>query len=181
MTAPRITASEVPSSPSSSVTPTSHHASNTHPSSRPTSGGAIEQNPSTPPLSVGAIENKNSGSGSGSGVNDQPDVTIMPFLLGDGEEEKASSFVPSSIAGSSSSRAGRPVRWSMAYLRDNAEKGCGKIFGMGNFGETGAVGRGLAFFVVLQERRGSQARKQFFFFINYGMDPSTRNAYSEQS
>ena len=65
--------------------------------------------------------------------NDEPE-RIMTFQLGDGEEEEASSFVPSSIAGS---RVGRPVRWSMEYLRDNVEGGCGKILATGNFGETG--------------------------------------------
>ena len=58
----------------------------------------------------------------------------MPFQLGEGEEEEAASFVPPAIAGS---RAGRPVRWSMEYLRENVEDGFGRIMGKGNFGETG--------------------------------------------
>ena len=83
--------------------------------SAPSSGGAAEQN------------------AGGSAWNDTPEV-IMPFQLGDGEVEEASSFVPSSIAGI---RVGRPVRWSMEYLRENAEDGCGRIMATGNFGKTG--------------------------------------------
>ena len=85
-------------------------------------------NPSTP-SSGGEVEPNASCS---SGGNDKTEV--MPFQLGDGEEEEASSFVPTSIAGS---RVGRPVRWSLKYLGDNAEDGCGRVVGKGNFGKTG--------------------------------------------
>eukprot|EP00904_Undaria_pinnatifida_P006673 jgi/Undpi1/3135/HiC_scaffold_15.g06509.m1 len=54
----------------------------------------------------------------------------MPFRLGEGEQEEAASFVPLSLTGS---RMGKPVRWSLDYLCENAEGGCGKVVGKGNF------------------------------------------------
>ena len=65
--------------------------------------------------------------------SDEPE--IMPFRLVEGEEEEAASFVPLSLA--TSSRAGRPVRWSLDYLCENVQEGCGKVVGKGNFGEAG--------------------------------------------
>lgn len=118
-------------------------------------GGAIKENagcnPPTPSLVPTPSVHSTGGeiaesAGSGSGGNGEPEV--MPFTLGDGEAEEASSFVPRSITGS---RAGRPLRWSMEYLKENAEGGCGMIMGKGNFGETERFG-------VLNERLHSSLR-----------------------
>ena len=57
----------------------------------------------------------------------------MLFQLNQGEEEEASSFVPLSIAGN---RAGRPMKWSLAYLRESTEEEGGMVVGGGSFGET---------------------------------------------
>lgn len=57
----------------------------------------------------------------------------MVFQLKKREEEEASSFVPTSISGN---RAGRPMKWSLGYLEENAEEEGGKVIGGGSFGET---------------------------------------------
>ena len=64
-------------------------------------------------------------------TSEQPER--MSFQLNPGEEEEASSFVPLSIAGN---RAGRPVKWSLGYLGENAKEESGMIVGGGSFGET---------------------------------------------
>lgn len=64
----------------------------------------------------------------------------MLFRLGEGEEEEASSFVPTSISGN---RASRPIKWSLGYLEANAEEEGGKVIGGGSFGETRQDGSAL--------------------------------------
>ena len=63
----------------------------------------------------------------------------MLFELNQGEEEEASSFVPLPNARSG---AGGPIRWSLAYLRENTGKEGGVIVGGGGFGETNALREG---------------------------------------
>lgn len=59
-------------------------------------------------------------------------IARMNFELREGEEEEASSFVPG-LFGSES--MARPTKWTLGYLRESAEGGCGVIVGGGSFGE----------------------------------------------
>eukprot|EP00904_Undaria_pinnatifida_P006662 jgi/Undpi1/3125/HiC_scaffold_15.g06499.m1 len=85
-----------------------------------------------------AFEHPANGSIGGGGTcsSRSNDQERMLFRLGEGEEEEASSFVPTSISGN---RASRPIKWSLGYLEANAEEEGGKVIGGGSFAKVARV------------------------------------------